>query len=381
MPTGIATSYDLTVGVKIDMDENIYMISAMDSPFITGRDADGLSILGRVPTTQTKVEWLEDEILTPRSQLSAAAVTADVQIAVQTGHRLRFSTGDLLRIGAARQPEIVRVTGYSITTANMLLVSRSFGAVAAGLFTSGDAVVSVGTALTEGSAAEDARTRDRDPFFNITQIFGPTRMTMSRTEQIIQKYGVSDEWSYQLMNRMTENVISREQAILYGERIDETPVKQRSMGGLAYYLVSNVDTTTTQLTEIRVAEKQQVVYNKGGRVDRLAANPASLKDLDSITETNRVRVTLDDPRRGRFAVTTVITRYGPVTVVENRWLAPTQAILFNREGVVRRPMTPLIYEALAKTRDGDDGHIVCEESLEVKGEDHMVWMDGLVYTA
>lgn len=380
MPTGDISSYTLTVGVKLDFDEAIYMLSAMDSPFITGLDSDGLSILGRVPTTQTKVEWLEDEILTPRSTLAAGATTGQGFIVVATGHRIRFSTGDLLRIGSSRQPEILRVTGYSATTADALLVSRSFGTAAAGTLTSGDSVISNGPALAEGSAAEDARSRDRDQFHNFTQIFGPTRMSMSRTEQIVQKYGVTNEFAYQLMHRMEENVISREQAILYGERVNSTNDEWRSMGGMAYYLASNLDTSATTLTEAVVRSKQQVVYNKGGRVDRLAANPVSLQDLDSLDDSNRVRVTIDDPRRGRVPVTIVITEFGPVTVVRNRWLLTNHAVLFNREGVIRRPMTPLIYEQLAKTRDGDDGHIVCEESLEVKGEDHMVWLDALAYS-
>ena len=36
MPTGTLTAYDLTTGVIVDMDEAIYMVSAQDSPMITG---------------------------------------------------------------------------------------------------------------------------------------------------------------------------------------------------------------------------------------------------------------------------------------------------------------------------------------------------------
>ena len=39
--SGKVTSYDLAVGVKISMDELIYMISPIDSPLINGIGTDG----------------------------------------------------------------------------------------------------------------------------------------------------------------------------------------------------------------------------------------------------------------------------------------------------------------------------------------------------
>ena len=43
--SGNVTSYDLAVGVKINMDELIYMISPVDSPFINGIGTDGRQLL------------------------------------------------------------------------------------------------------------------------------------------------------------------------------------------------------------------------------------------------------------------------------------------------------------------------------------------------
>jgi hypothetical protein len=49
---GKVTSYDLAVGVKINMDELIYMISPTDSPFINGIGTDGRQLLGSSPVDQ-----------------------------------------------------------------------------------------------------------------------------------------------------------------------------------------------------------------------------------------------------------------------------------------------------------------------------------------
>ena len=42
---GRGTSYDLTVGIIVDMDEAIYLLSPEDSPLLTGFNSDGLAVL------------------------------------------------------------------------------------------------------------------------------------------------------------------------------------------------------------------------------------------------------------------------------------------------------------------------------------------------
>jgi len=377
MATGTLTAYDLTVGVIVDMNESIYLTSAQDSPMITGVDADGLSVLSTRATRQKKIEWMHDAILTPRSTLAALLVTATAFVTVASGHQTRFSTGDLLRLGDTNE-ELLRVTGYG-STADTLTVTRSYGAGAATTHDTSDNIIMVGTALAEGSDPENGRATDRTQDYNLTQIFGPSQIQMSRTEQIVQKYGVSAEFAYQMQMRVTENAISREQAILYGERTESTTTKIRSMGGLEYFITSNVDATSTQITETSIQSNQQTLYNAGGMADRLIANPTALTDLNSLTDSNRVRVEFADSRRGRVPVTVVTTEFGDVTVVRNRWNLATDAWLINREQVTRVIMTPLRAERLAKTGDSDKMQIVCEESLEVIGEDHMARFSALVY--
>ena len=50
---GNVTSYDLAVGVKINMDELIYMISPVDSPLINGIGTDGRQLLSSSAVDQT----------------------------------------------------------------------------------------------------------------------------------------------------------------------------------------------------------------------------------------------------------------------------------------------------------------------------------------
>lgn len=379
MPTGTATTFDLAVGIKLDFDEAIYMVSPVDAPLLTGLMADGLAILPvGDPATATKVEWLDEEILTPRSTLAAAMTTAEAVLTVASGHRTRFSTGDVLRVAKAAAVELLRVTGYGTTT-DTLLVTRGYEGTTAVNYVTSTVVAGVGTALAEGSDPENARTADRTARYNYTQIFGPTSIKMSRTEQIVAKYGVSNEFAHQAHNRVAENVIAREQAYLYGRRTISTTTKIRTMGGLDYFITTNLNTTSTQLTETTIQSASQLAYAQGGVPDLIIANPASLGDLNALTDTGRVRVEMTSGARGRHRVMSVETEYGTVTVARDRWVFPSDAFGVNRAGLARRIMTRLIFEKLAKTGDSDHGQIVCEESFEVKGEQHMWRMNGLTY--
>lgn len=374
---GMATAYDLTAGVIINMDEAIYMISPVDSPMISGLASDGLTVIGQEGVDEINFQWMHEEILLPRSTLGTATST-DAFVTVTTGDQAKFSTGDILKALKPGGGEFMRVTGYG-STASTLTVTRGYDSTTATSYASTTIVIAVGQGLAEGSNPENARHRDRTTADNYTQIFGPTKITMSRTEQKVKKYGVANEFTKQFFNRITENVIMREQAILYGRKTNSTTTKIRTMGGLDYYITTNVDATSTQLTVTSVQTNQQVCFNAGKVPDRLVANPASLADLNAINDTNRVRQYIDDPKRGRVPVMEVWTEFGPISVCRNRWLSPFHSFAFNRDSVKRRIFDALQTTRLAKTGDSDEMMLVCEEGLEVKGQQHMFKMTALAY--
>lgn len=383
MPVGMATAYDLTTGVVVDMDEMIYLVSPTDSPMLTGVDADGLSLVGvQGGLRNIQFDWLDEDILTPRSTIQTGSTTGDAFIILAAGDQTKFSTGDLVRIihtgGAGK--EYARVTGYGTTT-DSLTVTRAFDSTTARTVTAAAKVIGMGSAIAEGSDPENGRTADRNDRSNYTQIFGPTAVKMSRTEQRIKKYGVADEFSHQLMNRIRENVISREQAAIYGRKYNSTTQKIRTTGGLLSFITTNVDSTSTQLTVAKIEAAQQLAYNKGGMPTTLMANPAALADLNDTSNVTIVRTVEASSLRGRTHVTVVTTEFGDLAIARNRWLEPTDAVLFNRENVTRRVLDPLQAQRLAKTGDSDVMMIVCEEGWEFKGQQHAVAFSALSYTA
>lgn len=378
MPQGMATAYDLTVGVKVNMDEAIYMLSPQDTPLLTGVGSDGLTIIGSEPVDEILFDWMHDTILTPRSALGALITGGQNFLTVTAGDLTKFSTGDIIVI---QQPgtttEHIRVTGYGSTT-DSLTLTRAYAGTAMTYATSA-IVVGIGSALAEGSAPENARTVDRSQVSNLTQIFGPTKIDMSRTERQVSKYGVSDEWARQTMARIKENAIGREQAFLYGAKTQSTTTKIRTTAGLRAFILTNVGTSTA-LNVTTLVSVQTTGYNRGGFADVTMANPVAFADLDAVADSSVVRTTVDSPQRGRVRVSWVDTEYGSSLMARNRWMLPHDAMGFDRANVVRRVLQPLIYEQLAKIGDSMQGQVVCEEGLEVKGEAHLWRMNSLGYT-
>lgn len=380
--SGKVTTYDLTVGQKIDMDELIYMISPVDSPLINGVASDGRQILASSGTTETTFKWMDEELLLPRaaaSAVNASQGTSVTTVTVSTTDIYKFQVGDLLTImdeGTAQHGAVLLVDSLVLSTGVMTVSGwANHGDQTA--IAVGDIVTCLGTALAEGSDPGTARSADRTIRSNYTQIFGPTPIFMSRTEQQISRYGVSDEFAKQVYGRSVENVITREQAYLYGQPINDTTNKKRSTGGLSYWLTSNVDSSSTTLTTTIIDTQLQACYNAGGIPNLLIANPASLATLNDTTNTATVRHTFDDPRRGRQSVMSIASEFGEISVARNRWVNAETAFLVTKENLQRRVIQPLVVEALAKTGDSDKVQILCEEGLQVKGQQHMAYFSGL----
>ena len=225
--SGKVTSYDLAVGVKINMDEAIYMISPVDSPFINGIGTDGRQLLGSSGVDQTTFKWMDEQLLLPRAKVdvaNGATGTSLTSVEVSVADSYKFQVGDLITTmdrSHAQHAAVLRIT--EVVTATGVLECAGWANHAAQTATStDDTVVCLGTALTEGSDPGTARSADRTSRSNYTQIFGPTPGNMTRTEQQITRYGVTDEFAKQLYGRTVEIVITREQAFLYGQPVDDT---------------------------------------------------------------------------------------------------------------------------------------------------------------
>lgn len=369
MPTGKVTTYDLTVGVIVDMEDMIHLLSPTDAPIQQGTTSSGLSLITTGTCFEKKVEWLDEELLLPRSLAAATATTSEGVLTVQSGHQLRFSTGDVL---LAASGERLRVTGYG-STADTLTVTRGFSSSTAATLTSGDTITNYGQALAEGSDPENARSLDRTARNNYTEIFGPTAVQVSGTENVIRKYGLSGttEFDKQAANRIKEQFIAVDQAILYGKALEDTNNKWRTMGGFIDFISTNVDSTTTDLTETAFLDSIQDMYDAGGAGDGLIAQVGSKqKRTISAWDTSiTVNVNRSDTVRGQ-TVDVFQSDFGDATIVLNRNVRTKDLFLYTRDQAQLCVLRPMQFEMLAKTGDSMKGQVLRECTLKFYRQAH-----------
>jgi hypothetical protein len=367
-------SYNLTTETKINIDEMIYINTAMDLPLQTGMGPDGVPILPRVPVDNTIFYWLEEDVPVPRGTLNEALDASETGVTVATGHAVRFHVGDGIRI----DDEVMIVTAIDTATEELTVTrgSASLTNTTAATHNTGAEIIGLGTILIEGAIGV-ANFQGRDRFSNYCQILS-TKVTASRTAQRIPKYGVPNELLKQMANAMHAGIsMPIEHDALYGVPHLVTATNRRQTGGLKHFATTNVNSTDDWLTVEAVQTQQATIYAAGGQTDGmvLMAHPGAFEALDNLTDTGRLTTqTFDDRRRGRVSAQYVTTRYGTVMLVPNRWVKATDAFLYHRDNLIMRVFQPTVTQRLAKTDDTDSFMIVWEGGFEVKGADHIgVW--------
>lgn len=362
---GTFQTYDLATGVKLDIEDAIWLISPFDVPLQGSYGSDGLSALSTDSCFEKKVEWLDESLLTPKTTLGATIATTTttvVQLAAGTG--INFQTGDILQWDG----EQALITAYG-STADYVLVTRGINSTTPVAGVTGDVVIGLGSALAEGSAPPAARAVDRVDRFNYTQIFGPIGVQVSGTEQVVQKYGlVGTEFDHQVANRTKEAFIAREQALLNGIASAGSATVGRTMGGFTSFTTTNVDSTTTALSDSAILTQAQACFDAGGMPNRLMGGSKQKRTISGLDSSN-IRYMQTTDARGQV-VDFYDTDFGRFDIVLNRWCSVSQLFLFEREQATISTLRPMQFEMLAKTGDSVSGQILSEVTLKFRMQSH-----------
>ncbi|MDE2022365.1 MAG: DUF5309 family protein, partial [Patescibacteria group bacterium] len=343
----------------------IWLISPFDVPLQGTFGADGNTALSQDTVFEKKVEWLDENLLTPKSTLAVnVATTTFTTIQVAAGDGVKFQTGDIVLIDG----EQLQITAYG-TTADTFTVTRGFNSTTATTYATGDTVIGLGSALAEGSDPPSARAVDRTDRFNYTQIFGPVAVQVSGTEQVVQKYGlVGTEFDHQVANRIKELAIGFEQAIINGIPYAGSATVGRTMGGFTNYITSNVDSSTTTLTDSAILVQMQACFDAGGNPDRFVVGSKQKRVISGLNSTN-IRYQQQTDTRGQ-SVDYYDTDYGRLSIILDRWCLSGQAFLFARDQATLCTLRPMQFEMLAKTGDSTKGQVVAEKTLRFRMQSH-----------
>lgn len=371
--TAPVDSYDLTVETKINIDELIYLQNYDDMPMLGSKNSDGIPTISRTPVDNRVFYWLEQDMPVPRSALNAGIDNAVTAVVLTAGGGVSFAAGDAVRVGT----EVMLITAVATDT---LTVTRGALGTTAAAHLAADEVLGLGTYLDEGDIGAQ-QFRGRDKFSNYTQIW-TSAVSMTRTGQVIPKYGVPSELGNLTAQVILSEGINMEHSLLYGVKFEADP--RRSTGGLTEFITTNVINNAASgdwLTIGEIENRQQAAYDLGGMFDRIVSRPKNFRALNNSAGSERVRVEWDDNYRGRQRATSVITEFGECMLHRNRYVETEDAFGVNTETILHRQMQPMVMQPLAKTDDRDKWMFVAEGGWEVKGQRHMVRWNGLDNTA
>jgi hypothetical protein len=351
---GRTGTFNQTVGVKLDMDDAIDILTPDDVPLQQWMgDGDR--------ATQVKVEWLEED-LTPQ----------DVVIASKTGTGPWTATVDdasILRDGDILQEKdntysLQWVVSSPDTSANTAVLT-GFAGNATGP-TDGATLSIIGQYNTEGGDPKDPRSVERTAQYNYTQI-GQEQVSVTRTAGKRALYGQDDPYDHELMKKFRELAIRFERSLVSGVRTISGDAQKRFMGGLLYFITTNTSSDTAANSYKAINALLRKCYEAGGTPRTLMVSPA-VKAAISANVDPTLRRSDRSETTGGYVIERVISDFGEVDIVLNRHFPKTKGLVLQREYIRRRPFDPYFHEMLAKTGDSESGEVVGEFSLEVKNE-------------
>lgn len=287
MISGVNTTNNvLSNGLVIDMEDKIHLLKPEESPLATLLGAsssvgkqegvrpgalNGLTI--QTGTAESyKHEWLEDELSPRTDAINFTTTYSTVATTFVVDNGAYFVAGQVIFF--PRTKEVCRVTGVS---SNTLTVTRNLNADANGFQPAdNDEIVILGDAEAEGATSPTANTVKKTAKYNYTQIFRRS-VEITGTLAATKAYGGNDlQW--QRKKSGIDHMRDMERSFFFGQRNENTggstPV--RTMGGIQYYVTTNVTDVSAALTEATLITFIRTVMTNGAGPKMLFCAPAVL---------------------------------------------------------------------------------------------------------
>ena len=364
------STYTDSTPQKRVITDYIVNLDPSDAPFIEAIGGlDGASSKFRFTNKGKVVEWLEDT-LTPLAgtfYLGATATSTATAVTVSTvstlGTAFMIQPGHIL----STSTELLWVSDINTSTGAATLV-RAHGGTAVTLATDATFAI-VGMARLEGDESDPIGFTDISSNSNYTQIFHK-ELKVTGTERVIDNYGMSDPYQYQAAKSIPEMMRLVERGLQYGVRGAGSTTTPRTMGGYPTFITDNLTTGanfTTSASSVAVAmieDALELAYNDGGGGNFVAViSPANYQALKSKYDSSSfVRYAPEQNRFGTL-VDKIVTPFGDVTFVIDRWQRSDLIPFLNLDNVGMITLRPWQVEDLAKTGDYDRTQLVGEFSF------------------
>lgn len=284
--------------------------------------------------TNPEFKWMDEEALTKADAINYGTgyTAGDTSIVVDSG--TKFRAGDVVKnINSGEQMLVTDST----STANTLVVRRSWGSTAAGNMTDDDVLLIVGNANYEGSTKRAIKVQNQSIRTSYSQIFR-TPFGITRTADKTKMYGGGD-LKHQRMTQLIEHQKEMERAFWFGEPKEDTANDshpRRATGGVDYWLSTNGKDASGALTQLEFNEFLRVGFRYGGKKKWLFSAPL-ITDAISYWGATKLQVAPKDKTFG-IDVQQWLTPFGMINIVNSNIF--TETTTYSGYGFLIDPTQP-----------------------------------------
>ncbi len=360
---GPKTTYSDTTTQARAISDVIQMVDPRDTPLLSRLGLDGARGKFNINLNGYKIELLEDELDPLETTANNSSTIAVDATSFTVTDASIFQDGHVILIDA----EYMVVKAANVTTNAIEVYSRSYGGTNA-THAATAAIQIVGMARLEGDDADFGPIVDVSAPYNYTSIFQKA-VQVSGTQQVIAQYGIDDEFLYQANKAVPHLLRLVERAAFHGVRSAGSASAPRSMGGLGTFISSNTVDAGGAIAKSDVDALMEEIIMDGGHPDLLVMNPRVANDLRALLDnSNFVRVSQDESKLGLNAIERVITQYGELELVMDRWCPVSTAYLLDTGKVGFYTLRGFEVKELARSGDSLKGEVVGEVSLLLANE-------------
>lgn len=322
MATGTRTTYTDTTPQKRSIADMIGMIDWTEAPLLKLLGLNGESKFRLLNFPRTKVEWLEDTMAPRSGTVNEALDSSETGVDVATGQGDYLKAGDVILVDS----ELMYVSSVATDTATVV---RGFAGTTAASHSDQAAWKLATVARLEGADFTTGYTTSVTNPYNYTQIFSEA-VKVTGSEQNDEKYGISDTMAYHISKLMGDGgkagklPILLQQAAYYGKRAAGSSTTARAMGGIEQFVTTNItNLSSAALTRKSIEDLMQLCYLAGGAPNTLVCNAWLRRKITSFYEGSIF--TDRSEERGGSKITTIVTDFGDIEVVFDRW-CPTDRL-------------------------------------------------------
>lgn len=338
----------------------ISMIDPRDTPLLAKLGLDSAREKFKLSLNGYKLELLEDELDPLDDAINDAAGwdnSATTGLAVDDASK--FQDGHVILVGSEKM--VVKAADTANNTIDVY--ARGFGGTDPATHADDTVIYIVGMARLEGDDADYGPITDVSAPYNYTSIFQKA-IKVSGTLQAITQHGIQDEFMYQANKAVPHLLRLVERMAFYGERVEGSATAPRSAGGLDTFITDNTVNAGGAIAKADVDSLMEEIIMDGGYPDLLVMNPRVANDLRGLLDTSSfIRIGQNDNQLGLNAIERVVTQYGELELVMDRWCPTGTAYVLQSDKVGFFALRPFSAYELARVGDSIRGEVVGEFSL------------------